>query len=119
MHSTRVGRGRALVLGGAVRQRVAAASLGKTGDQRLGLGGQEQHLDIVSLLLEPADVGRQLGQRQRAAGVDGDGELFGAVLFPGFDQGPQQRRRQVVHAKITGVFESGQSYRFARARKCR
>jgi hypothetical protein len=39
--------------GFAVRQRMAAAGFGKTGNQRLGFGGEEHNLDIMALLLEP------------------------------------------------------------------
>jgi hypothetical protein len=62
---------------------MAAPGFRKAGDQRLGLGGEEEHLDVVPFVFKDLDVGRQAAQRIGTAQVDRHGEGFFALVDAG------------------------------------
>src|SRR5690348_2897953 len=77
-----------------VRERMAAAGLGKALDQRVRLGIEEQHAQVDRSLAQLRDPSRQFLQRWTAAYVHADRNASVAFVRKKIDEAGQQIDRQ-------------------------
>ncbi|MNL13711.1 hypothetical protein D3C87_1346280 [compost metagenome] len=102
-------------LGHAPGERVTAACLGVSLHQRVGVGGQEQHLHLVAGGGELAHGVRQPRQRLATANVGGHAEVGVALLGQVAGQLGQELCREVVDAVVACIFQDIEGDRLAGA----